>query len=258
MPRKQRVRSSTGIYHIMWRGAGGQEFFHDDEDRIKYVDTVMKYKKKSGVQVFAWCLMSNHVHLLLREGSEDISVTMKRIGVSFVSYYNWKYRIRGHLFQDRFKSENVESDVYLMTVVRYIHQNPIKAGMVECVEEWAWSSCLGYYGEKLYPAGLLDEAFVLGMFSNDNLVAREKFKEFNERKNDNVCLDVEVYRHRLSDEEARVEMKRVLGDIEIPQVKHLPRLNRNELLRKVKRIDGVSQRQAARILGVSQTLIFKA
>jgi putative transposase len=95
--------------------------------------------------------MSNHVHLLLREGSEDISITMKRIGVSFVSYYNWKYWTTGHLFQDRFKSENMETTEYLLTVTRYIHQNPIKAGIANKVDEWRWSSCVGYFCGIVYP-----------------------------------------------------------------------------------------------------------
>lgn len=93
-------------------------------------------KKKSKYEMYAWCLMNNHVHLLLKEGIEPISTTMKRIGVSFVWYYNGKYNTNGHLFQDRFKSEKVESDQYLLTVIRYIHQNPVKAGIVKSVDEW--------------------------------------------------------------------------------------------------------------------------
>lgn len=134
--------------------------------------------------------MSNHIHLLLKEGNEELSITMKRIGVSFVHYYNWKYRTTGHLFQDRFKSENVETNRYLLTVVRYIHQNPVKAGIVNRIDEWNWSSCDGYYGEGAsYLRGLLDRDLVLGMFSNDTKIAIEKFKEFNERKNNDACLE---------------------------------------------------------------------
>jgi REP element-mobilizing transposase RayT len=258
MPREARMKSKTGIYHIMWRGTGGQDIFHDDEDRIKYLDTVLKYKKRVNMTVYGWCLMSNHVHLLLREGNEDLSVTMKRIGISFASYYNWKYSIRGHLFQDRFRSENVETDQYLRTVVRYIHQNPLKAGIVDQIDRWKWSSCRGYYGKMVYPSGLLDAEFISRMFSSDEEIQRKRFKEFNERRNDDKCLDDHVYKRRVSDDEARVEIRKVLGEVEIPQVKSLPSVKRNELLQKVKRIDGVSQRHAARILGVSPNLIFKA
>jgi hypothetical protein len=183
---------------------------------------------------------------------------MKRIGISFASYYNWKYSIRGHLFQDRFRSENVETDQYLRTVVRYIHQNPLKAGIVDQIDRWKWSSCRGYYGKMVYPSGLLDAEFISRMFSSDEEIQRKRFKEFNERRNDDKCLDDHVYKRRVSDDEARVEIRKVLGEVEIPQVKSLPSVKRNELLQKVKRIDGVSQRHAARILGVSPNLIFKA
>ncbi|MGY0691331.1 REP-associated tyrosine transposase [Virgibacillus sp. FSP13] len=258
MPRKARVKSNNGIYHVMLRGANRQEIFHDEEDNVRFLDTIMKYKKKSGIKIYAWCLMSNHVHLLLREGSEGLSVTMKRIGVSFAQYYNWKYRTTCHLFQDRFKSENVETKRYLLTVVRYIHQNPVKAGIVKLVDEWKWSSCLGYYGRENDYGDLLDGDFILVMFSNDLNVAMNRFKEFNERKNNDQCLDDQVNRKRLTDEEAREKIRQVLGPFEIAQVKSLPRLPRNELLRSVKKIGGLSQRQAARILGVSLSLIHRA
>jgi putative transposase len=135
IPREARKKSVSGVYHIILRGANKQEIFHDDEDRIKFLDTLRKYKHQSEMKIYAWCLMSNHVHLLLREGTESISVTMKRIGVSYALYYNYKYLTTGHLFQDRFKSENVESTDYLLTVTRYIHQNPVKANIVTNPEE---------------------------------------------------------------------------------------------------------------------------
>jgi putative transposase len=259
MPRKAREKSANGIYHIMIRGANRQEIFHDDEDCIKFLDTLKKYKMKTKMKVYAWCLMSNHVHLLLREGNEDISVTMKRIGVSFVFYYNWKYKTTGHLFQDRFKSENVGTEKYLLTVIRYIHQNPVKAGIANQADEWRWSSCPGYYGKNIYPKELLDCHYILKMFSVDIGIARERFKEFNERSNNDKCLDDNVNeKMRLSDEEARLQIRDLIGTMEIAQVKSLPRAKRNEVLRKVKGIKGLSLRQAARILGVSLNLIFRA
>ncbi|HET6871462.1 MAG TPA: transposase [Sporolactobacillaceae bacterium] len=241
----------------MLRGANKQEIFHDDGDYRRFLDTLEKYKEVSGVDVFGWCLMTNHVHLLIREGDEPISTTMKRLAVSYVGYYNLKYHTTGHLFQDRFRSENVESHRYLMTVIRYIHQNPIKAGMVKRAEEWKWSSCLGYYNKKVYPKGLLDKKYILSLFSADAVEARESFKTFNETVNGDQCLD-NVRVSRLTDQEAREEIRTFLGAIEITQVKGMPKLQRNVLLHEIKKIEGLSQRQIARILGVSPNLIFKA
>ncbi|MFJ5762354.1 transposase [Neobacillus sp. NPDC093182] len=252
------MKSRSGIYHIMLRGANRQEIFHDDEDCLKFLDLLHTYKLKTEVEMYGWCLMSNHVHLLLREGNEDISATMKRIGVSYVSYYNWKYGTSGHLFQDRFKSENVENVQYLLTVVRYIHQNPLKAGIVKRVDEWRWSSCRQYYGTHDEGSKLLDPEFIFGMFSGDNILARERFIEFNEKVNQDQCLDNHMDNRRVTDEEAREMIKKLLIETEIAQVKSLPRLQRDEILKKTKGIKGLSQRQTARILGVSRTLISKA
>jgi len=252
------MKSRSGIYHIMLRGANRQEIFHDDEDCLNFLELIHKYKLKTEVGIYSWCLMSNHVHLLLKEGNEDVSTTMKRIGVSYVSYYNWKYRTTGHLFQDRFKSENIEDIRYLLTVVRYIHQNPVKAGIVNRMDEWRWSSCRQYYGTHDERRKLIDADYILGLFSGDNILARERFIEFNEMVNQDQCLDHHLDKRRLTDEEAREAINNLLNEIEIAQVKSLPGLQRNEILKKTKEIKGLSQRQIARILGVSKTLISKA
>jgi len=257
MPRKPREKSESGIYHIMLRGANRQEIFHDDEDCLKFLETLEKYKKQTEVKIYGWCLMGNHIHLLLGEGNEDISVTMKRIGVSYAWYYNWKYNTVGHLFQDRFKSEIVERDAYLMTVIRYIHQNPVKAGLVKKLADWKWSSCIGYYGGDTYPQGLLDSELILGMFSEEKTSSIAGFREFNETENENKCLEYETTK-RLTDDQARAEIKKLIPVTEMVQIKNLPKAQRNEIISKVKQIEGLTQRQAARILGVSPNLIFKA
>ena len=258
MPRKPRVKSRNGIYHVMLRGANKQEIFHDDRDNKKFLDTLKKYKDESGMSVYAWCLMNNHAHLLVKEAEEGLSVTMKRITVSYAAYYNLKYQTTGHLFQDRFRSESVESRRYFMTVIRYIHQNPVKAGIVERIDGWPWSSYLAYFGQKTYPDDLLKSNKVLQMVSEDLTIAREKFKEFNEQNNQDECMDEGWKRRRLTDEQAREEINHLLGDMRMPQIKSLPKLERNEVLQKIKVIEGISQRQASRILGVSPSLIKKA
>jgi len=201
--------------------------------------------------------MGNHVHLLLAEGNEEISATMKRIGVSYVGYYNWKYNTVGHLFQDRFRSERVEQDAYIMTVIRYIHQNPVKAGLVKDLADWKWSSCTGYYGGETYPPGLLDSELILGMFSEENTSVTACFREFNETENKDKCLDNQTIK-RLTDDQARAEIIKLIPLTEMVQIKSLPKTQRDEIISKVKEIEGLTQRQAARILGISPNLIFKA
>lgn len=257
MSRKAREKGESGIYHIMLRGANRQLIFHEDEDSRTFLETVGKYCENSETKVYGWCLMDNHVHLLLGEGNEELSVTMKRIGVSFVWYYNFKYKTTGHLFQDRFRSENVESNEYLLTVIRYIHQNPLKAGMVKRVDDWKWSSCHGYYGNNSCDLASLDTKLILGMFSAEKHIAIAGFKNFNEAETNDKCLDEDL-RPRITDEDARQEIIKQIGGIQIAQVKCLPKVERDELLRKVKRIEKVTQRQMARIFGLSPNLVFKA
>ena len=129
MPRKARAKSKTGIYHIILRGINRQKIFNDNEDKKRLLETLLRYKEKSKYQIYAYCLMDNHIHLLLKEGEEPLAQIMRRIGGSYVYWYNHKYERVGNLFQDRFKSEVVEDDTYFLTVLRYIHQNPAKAGI---------------------------------------------------------------------------------------------------------------------------------
>jgi hypothetical protein len=185
--------------------------------------------------------MGNHVHLLLEEGQESISDTMKRIGVSFVWYYNKKYFTTGHLFPTRKMSGDM------------------KAGIVPGPDQWKWSSCSGYYGLGSTPKGLLDCDFILYLFADNLSIAQARFKEFNEAENDDECLGMGKKKLlRLNDEEAGRRIAMLLKEINIPQVKSLPKTTRDEVLRKVKTIEGLSHRQAARILGVSPNLVFKA
>ncbi|MFA9558177.1 hypothetical protein ACERII_12775 [Evansella sp. AB-rgal1] len=147
----------------------------------------------------------------------------------------------------------------MMRVIRYIHQNPVKAGMVSRPFDYEWSSCLGYYEQDYFPEGLLESEFVLKYFSDNRVAALRRFKEFNERKNEDKCLEDMVRESaKVRDEAAREEIKGVIGDLTIAQIKSLPRDERKEVLRKVKKLGGVSMRQAARILGVSPNLLFKA
>jgi putative transposase len=134
MPRNARKKSESAIYHIMLRGINKQTIFEDDEDKEKFIQT------SCGYNLYVYCLMSNHVHFLLKTNKEPLEKIMKRIGASYVYWYNWKYERIGHLFKDRFRSEPVEDDAYFLTVLRYIHQNPLKAGFVQDIAKYRYKS----------------------------------------------------------------------------------------------------------------------
>lgn len=107
VPRQARRKSESGIYHIILRGINQQQIFEDEEDSYRFLETLSKYKEQCGYEIYAYCLMGNHIHILLKEGKENLTLVLKRIAGSYVYWYNWKYRRSGHLFQDRFKSEPV-------------------------------------------------------------------------------------------------------------------------------------------------------
>ena len=127
MPRQQRKKSSSGYYHVMIRGNNRNAIFLDDEDKLKFIEILSQKKQDNAFFLYAFCLMDNHVHLMMQEGTGDIANVMKRINISYVYYFNQKYKKAGHLFQDRFKSEGIEDDKYVLSLIRYIHQNPLKA-----------------------------------------------------------------------------------------------------------------------------------
>ena len=146
MPRQAREESGTGIFHVMMRGINHQAIFEDEEDYYQFINILDRMRVRyddegnpsgSNCTYYAYCLMSNHFHILIREREESVGETVKRIASSYVYYYNRKYGRDGHLFKERFKSEPVNDMTYFTVLLRYIHQNPVKAGIVGRVKHYA-------------------------------------------------------------------------------------------------------------------------
>ncbi len=245
MPRAAREKSSTGIYHVMLRGINHQIIFEDDEDYQKYLETLKTYQEKSGYIIYAYCLMSNHIHLLVKEETEDLGIAFRRIGASYVYWYNWKYGRRGHLFQDRYKSELVENDSYFLTAIRYIHQNPLKANIVNDIADYRWGS----YGEYIGEPGICDTDFALNMFSTDRVKAINLFEEFNLAENQDQCLDYDQD-VRLNDTEASDFIRSISGVQRPTEILRFDKGKRNEVIKACKE-KGMSFRQIERLTGVS-------
>jgi putative transposase len=251
MPRFARSRSDTGIYHLMLRGINRQNIFEDEEDREKLFETLARYKIKSGYDIYGYCFMSNHFHLLLKEKTEPISLVVKRISSSYVYWYNWKYERCGHLFQERFKSEAVDSNAYLLTVLRYIHQNPAKAGLISYtrLSDFKWSSYREYVSKPL----ITDTDLVLSIFSDNRRKALALFKEYNSAVNDDQCLE-DREKIRVSDDEVKAILRRY-GVKNINQLLRLDKAKRDKIISDLKSVNGVTLRQLARITGISKSII---
>ena len=245
MPRRARVKSSTGIYHVMLRGINKQSIFSDNEDNEKFLRILEECKVISEFELYGYCLMGNHVHLLLKECKEPLEQVLKRIGTRYVYWFNKKYARIGHLFQDRYKSEVVESDPYFSVVLRCIHQNPKKAGLCKLIREYKWSSYKNYIGKS----GIIDTSLALEIISKSN------FEKFMNEDKDDICLDDTNQDRRLSDEEVTTIIEDKFK-IKAIMIQNEPKKARNELLRDALGIDGVSTRQLSRVTGISANIIW--
>ena len=247
MPRQARKRSESGIYHVMLRGINRQQIFEDAEDCHKFLTILTEYKAQCGYSIYAYCLMGNHIHLLLKEGTESLEQVFKRVCGKFVYWYNAKYQRTGHLFQDRFKSEPVDTEAYLQTVIRYIHQNPVKAKLCRRISDYPYSSYREYFGDSTF----VDTAYILQIWPTD------EFVELNETTVEANCLDIsenEVI--RVTDEQASVLMQKIAKCENATAFQNLDPIKRDKYLKKLREA-GVSIRQLSRLTGISVGIVRK-
>ncbi|NJD03780.1 MAG: transposase [Ruminiclostridium sp.] len=252
MPRTARGKSETGIYHIMLRGINRQNLFEDNEDKQRLIETLALYKEKCGYKIYAYCLMNNHMHILIKEEGEPLSLAIKRISSSYVYYFNRKYCRCGHLFQERFKSEAVDTQTYFLTVLRYIHQNPVKANITKRIDEYPWSS----YNDYMHGSRLIDIEFGLDIFSDDKAIARKSFIGFSTQENQDKCLEYDDIK-RIDDDMARELIKKAVNIDKMSNIQGLAKTERDSIIIKIKNIDNLSIRQISRITGLNYSLIQK-
>lgn len=243
MTRLARNQSSTNIYHIILRGNNKQQIFLDDEDYTRFLNIVSGYKERYDFMLLAYCLMGNHIHLLIKTDETPLSTIMKSIVVKFVYYYNVKYQRVGHLFQDRFKSEPVESEPYLLQVVRYIHKNPIKAGICSNYADYKFSSYNEYFNKSVYA----DTVFLL------NTVSLNNFKAFHEENVDDKVMDITENKIRVSDNAAMEIITKIYKKNAITSLPEMPRDIQIGIAAELRK-KGLSVRQISRLTGISKKI----
>lgn len=176
MARLPRVEVPGALYHVIARGNQRRRVFRGPRDYEAYLRRLAAYQRRHEFVLCAYVLMPNHVHLLLEPGRVPVSKIMQGLQQSYVAYFNRTYRTVGHVFQGRYKALLCDRDRYLLALVRYLHLNPTRAGLVENPKAWRWSSHHQYLGKAEEPRVVTGA--VLGQFHRDPSLARKQYAEF--------------------------------------------------------------------------------
>lgn len=243
MPRCPRERAESGIYHVVARGNGRQVLFETDSDRFALIKLLDAKRREFGIDILAWCLMSNHIHLLIRDDDCDLSKFMRSVMTSYAMRFNNKNGHVGHVFQNRFQSKPIENDDYLLNAVLYIHANPEEAGICQA-SDYEWSSCREYLGRS-DAIHLADAACVLGLVGGVD--AFEKLSRSGERRGDYRFEQ----RKRIPDEIAISLASAVLDGISLSDLKALSSERKGAYLKRLIGL-GLNPNQLERLTGIGR------
>ena len=179
MPRKARIDAPGAVHHLIIRGIERKEIFKDDFDRNNFLDRLGKILTETATTCYAWALIPNHAHLLLRSGKVPVATVMRRLLTGYAQSYNRRYRRHGQLFQNRYKSILCQEDPYLLELVRYIHLNPLRA---KIVSDLSGLNAYPYSGHNIIMGkenkAWQDSEYILGHFGKQRKTARKQYQEY--------------------------------------------------------------------------------
>ena len=245
MAREKRMSSGTGYVHLITRGNNKQILFEEEDDYRFYLSRLGKYSRELEITINAYCLMENHVHMLVNDQQNHVPEMMQKLGVSYTKYYNDKYERSGHLFQGRYLSEPVWDKVYLFTVFRYILNNPRKAGICTA-DQYRWSSYKAYFKQNTS----IDTSFIRERFPTE-----EAYREYIGASDDDECME---YDKPLRDDNWALEkLKSCLGINSGTEVQAMDKKKRDDALIRL-RNEGLTIRQIERLTGISKSAIQRA
>ena len=176
MAREPRIHYPGAVYHVTSRGNNRQVIFNSEADYKRFLVILNTVKGKVPFLIYAYCLMPNHIHLLIKVDHDPLSNIIQRILTSYVLRFNKIYKRQGHLFQARYHTIICDRDSYLLELVRYIHLNPVRAGLVKNPSDWKWSGHNGYVGR--YDDRLLEVNPILSQLSSTSETAQNNYLQF--------------------------------------------------------------------------------
>ena len=249
MPRTQRKKSETGFYHVISKGNGGQILFENDSDRIKYLKILKESLDDFGLELHAYCLMNNHVHLLLRDANNALSNCMKRLNERYATYFRARTGRIGPVFNGRFWSEPIDSDEYYLAAMRYIHANPEPARICRAAD-YRWSSYQAFAAAA--------SSFTHTELGLELLGGPEGFRRFQESgcKYAKSFKESKLRGHLSGDELLQIAIA-ICGREKLNELKSMPPAERYDHLQSLKN-SGLSEKQIARIVGIGEVAIHRA
>lgn len=250
MTRQARVDSPSGIQHVISRGAGKRNIFEDDLDRMRYLEKLGAVAEKNHVGIYAWCLMGNHVHLLLACDVDSMESVMRSVNTSHAQWFNGRHGHVGPVFQGRYSSVPIETDAHLLECVRYIHRNPESAGMAK-MEQYRWSSYADYLGKRLDGVPpICDTSLVLGVLDD--------FEGFHSARNEQTeFLELVPARPILSDGDVAGLAASWYGEEYAGAIGAMAKPDRDCAFRRLHGA-GASIRQLERLTGIGRGAIQRA
>ena len=245
MARKPRRSSESGYLHLIVRGNNKQILFEEEEDYKFFISRLGRCCREASIRISAYCLMENHAHLLVNDPCGRVSRMTQNLATGYSLYYNGKYHRKGHLFQGRYLCEPVDNDLYLLTVFRYILNNPRKAGICPA-DQYRWSSYKAYFRES----ASLDLGFV-----RDRFPTEAAYRDYIGESNADECL--EYCRPSLSDDQALAVLRKKYGTVSGSELQSWNRQRRDSILKNLKK-EGLSLRQIERLTGISRSIAHRA
>ncbi len=249
MPRKPRELSLTGLYHIIIRGNDRNDIFYDNQDRYIFLKILEETKEKFKIEIYSYCLMSNHIHIVLKIKGKFLSKAMQSLGIKYSLYFNKKINRNGHLFQNRFFSKKIENLNYFLTVCKYVHRNPEKA-MIDKTENYKWSSFKEYVGKEK----LINRKVLLHYFNNDI----SEFKRYTLENDDKEQLynlaEFELIR-KLTEEELAEIIKDKYDLENASDITLLDEEQSSRIILGLREIKGTSLAQISRVTRITEYFI---
>lgn len=253
MTHPQRKQSESGFYHVFARGNGRQVIFEDASDNERFLSCLANALEDSDVKLYAYCLMSNHYHLVIESSPESLSRFAYTLNCDYAKYFNKVHNHAGHLFQDRFSSEPIENDEYFLAAIRYVHRNPLESHMTPTCD-YPWSSYAAYTEAPASGPASSSPVPLQTDLALDMLGSIDAFRTFHAHSGKQSFNDDNPIRTQFSTAEVVAIAREALSGADPVNVKSLPKQARDRDVRLL-RSKRLSIRQIALVTGISRATV---